>query len=102
MQEPVNAINPSAHGQTPGALDPEVDSLAKDLVKLLNLYNLIMAEETPDLELKTLQQLDSSFNDDSRIVCDFCECDIFQSFFECNRCTGGSSSSLIVCPGCYS
>lgn len=100
-QELVNAINFSAKVQTPGTSGPELDSLAKDLAELLNLYDLILAEEKPGLGMKRSQQLDS-FNDGSRIVCDFCECDIFQSFFECRRCAGGSFRSLIVCPGCYS
>jgi hypothetical protein len=80
----------------------ELDSLAKDLVKLLSLYDLILAEEMPRQDLKSRQYLDTSFNDDSRIVCDFCDCDIFQSFFECSKCTGVSSNSRVICPGCYS
>ena len=82
--------------------DPELNSLARDLAELLHLYDLILAEEKPGLGVKGSKQLDSFFNDDNRIVCDFCDCDIFQSFFECVGCAGGSSSSLIVCPGCYS
>lgn len=100
----VNAINSSTNHQTSGTrtLDPELHSLAVDLAGLLKVYDIILAEEKPGVWLKSSQQLDTFFNDDNRIVCDFCECDIFQSFFECGTCTGGSSSSLIVCPGCYS
>lgn len=98
----VKAINAAAHCQPSEILDSEVDRLAKDIKRLLALYDLILAEEMPDEELEIRQHLDSIFNDDSRIVCDFCECDIFQSFLECSQCTGGSSCSRIVCPGCYS
>lgn len=99
-----DAINSSGNHQTLGTRkhDPELHSLAVELEELLKIYDVILAEEKPGLGLKSSQQLDTTFNDDNRIVCDFCECDIFQSFFECGTCTGGSSSSLIVCPGCYS
>jgi hypothetical protein len=47
---------------------------------------------------------------DGRIVCDFCGGDIFQSFFECNRCVerpledsekDEHAESYVVCAGCY-
>jgi hypothetical protein len=96
----VNATSSSALKQMPRIHYTELDSLAKNLMKLLDLYNLILEEEKPRLELPTRQQ--QELNDDSRIVCDFCECDIFQSFFECSGCTVVSSGSHTVCPGCYS
>lgn len=94
----MNAINGTAQNQT----DSKLNNLAKDLEKLLHLYDLILDEEYGDLKLKTHANLKSSFNDDTRIVCDFCECDIFQNFFECRRCMGGLPGSRIICPGCYS
>ena len=50
--------------------------------------------------------------DNTRVTCDFCDTDIFQSFFECKRCIpdeedparGGPSDEvdgLIICPQCY-
>lgn len=51
----------------------------------------------------------------SRITCDFCDTDVFQSFFECRKCipappldamdTGtapqGCEDGLVICPSCY-
>jgi hypothetical protein len=48
----------------------------------------------------------------SRVTCDFCDTDVFQSFFECRKCvasdamdTGGTHESrddgLVICPSCY-
>ncbi|CAA7271539.1 unnamed protein product [Cyclocybe aegerita] len=70
-----------------------MDSLASELKDLLSLYDSILLEES-DKSSGRMPKLDDSksFNDDARIVCDFCGCDVFQSFFECHRCVHRDSS----------
>lgn len=70
--------------------------------QLVRLYDSILVEERPKPGhcVGRKRSNPHSFNDDNRIVCDFCECDIFQSFFECSRCKGGMEGH-IICPGCY-
>lgn len=51
-------------------------------------------------------------HDIPRVTCDFCDTDIFQSFFECKKCVPDEDDSapgdpsdeldgLIICPQCY-
>ncbi|KAF8201533.1 hypothetical protein BJ912DRAFT_504775 [Pholiota molesta] len=42
-----------------------------------------------------------TFNDDIRLVCDFCSGDIFQSFFECRKCCDVDDDPCQLCPACY-
>ncbi|KAJ3503771.1 hypothetical protein NLJ89_g8285 [Agrocybe chaxingu] len=95
----------SDNASTPFGGRSEMDTLASELQYILSLYDSILLEES-DKSTGRMPKLDDSklFNDDARIVCDFCGCDVFQSFFECHRCVRSDSSeeSYIICAGCYS
>ncbi|KAI9064403.1 hypothetical protein FKP32DRAFT_1611459 [Trametes sanguinea] len=54
------------------------------------------------------ERYDRSRNESFTLACDFCGADIFQSFFECNRCREPEpgveaqiGDGLLICPGCY-
>jgi hypothetical protein len=87
--------------------DRTSSSLALELKALITLYDSILQEEYSGTCIQTQlsRRLSNAalqiFSDDNRIVCDFCENDIFQSFFECVRCRDELSDGRIVCPGCY-
>jgi hypothetical protein len=66
--------------------------LVQDIKELLTLYDSILVEEYEPGHKDM-----PSIEEDNWIYCDFCGCDIFQSFFEC----GPSSRGCVVCPGCY-
>ncbi|KAF9475840.1 hypothetical protein BDN70DRAFT_883160 [Pholiota conissans] len=77
--------------------------LIKDLKVLLSLYDRILAEEY-DAEYSVRKEVvyeSNTFNDDVRLVCDFCSADIFQSFFECRHCCDSDDDPCQLCPGCY-
>jgi hypothetical protein len=59
----------------------------------ISLYNDVLVQEwTPD-HASMLHSRDR----EEKITCDFCTCDVFQSFFECQSLDNG----LIICPPCY-
>lgn len=90
---------------------PELDSLANELKQLLGLFDDILAQEVTVQHdfLPHISQSGSTYCDD--INCDFCGADIFQSFFECDKCVSPSPSGdsspillgygLVICPSCY-
>jgi len=82
------------------ATDKNIADLVKDIKELLTLYDSILVEEYEPSHKDMVSRPTSrppSIEEDICISCDFCGCDIFQSFFEC----GPSSDGCIVCPGCY-
>lgn len=85
--------------------DRTPSSLALELKELIALYDSILQEEYSGTCIQLSHRLSNAdlqtFSDDNRIVCDFCENDIFQSFLECVRCRDELSDGRIVCPGCY-
>ncbi|KAL4067881.1 hypothetical protein J3A83DRAFT_4096483 [Scleroderma citrinum] len=91
----------------PGA---ELVTLAHELKKLLDLFDDILAQEytAQHKSLPNVSQSGAAHYDN--IHCDFCGADIFQSFFECDKCafqSDGDSAflplgdGLVVCPSCY-
>ncbi|KAL5511133.1 hypothetical protein ACEPAH_4348 [Sanghuangporus vaninii] len=106
------------------ALAPGHKKLVKDVRTLLYIYNKILKEEHQgDYQCEMRIRRSSSGQSSScpavehtvvgvpsipapamlyhdGLTCDFCGADIFQSFFECRRCSNGEDN-LIVCPGCY-
>ena len=84
-----------------------ISELGEKLRGLLRLYDDVLVEEySPDhASLLHLQDKDQN------ITCDFCTCDVFQSFFECQNCVDRSEleeaheiapgHGLIICPSCY-
>ena len=105
-------------------LSPKHKRLVKDAHMLLGLYDKILKEEhqgdfqcemrirrsSPGLSYDEPPEEPSNIGLPSipsppilyhdGLTCDFCGADIFQSFFECRRCTNGEDN-IIVCPGCY-
>jgi hypothetical protein len=74
--------------------------LVKEVKELLSLYDSILVEEYEPGPVDMVSRPTSrppSIEEDIFISCDFCGCDIFQSFFECSS----SSDGCVVCPGCY-
>jgi hypothetical protein len=73
--------------------------LAKEVKELLSLYDAVLVEEYEPGHAEMVSRPPSSplSIGDTFISCDFCGCDIFQSYFEC----GSSSDRCFVCPGCY-
>ncbi|KAL5532641.1 hypothetical protein ACEPAF_4415 [Sanghuangporus sanghuang] len=106
------------------ALAPGHKKLVKDVRTLLDIYNKILKEEHQgdyqcEMRIRrssagqssscpAVEHTDVGFPSISApamlyhdgLTCDFCGADIFQSFFECQRCFNGEDN-LIVCPGCY-
>ena len=82
----------------------DAESLAHEVKQLLLLYNAVLQEESLPIGITFSSRQTKSdmttFDDSDGIVCDFCGCDIFQSFFECRRCRDGSDNCNI-CSGCY-
>jgi hypothetical protein len=88
--EPLNASNP----------ERPVEELISKLSETLSLYDTIISDEYSPLS----SRIDPTAHE--RTTCDFCGADVFQSFFECRKCTAGQSGpsdhgSYVVCPGCY-
>ena len=96
----------------PQGASPEFKQLALDVEFLINLLDKVLREEyqgsekckesdvpapalTPEGEADEL--------DYDSLTCDFCGADIFQSFFECRKCSLSPSmyaEEVILCPGC--
>ncbi|KAF9052926.1 hypothetical protein BJ165DRAFT_1340122 [Panaeolus papilionaceus] len=69
---------------------------------LLRVYSSILAEEL----CTTFQKSTLGPAQDTHLVCDFCGCDVFQSFFECQDACfetdgDGFKQHCIICPGCF-
>jgi len=98
------------HTNAPSSCDndegKQQESLASNIKKLLVVYDLILAEEFEthrDEMTRSSAANEANSIDDEHILCDFCGCDIFQSFFECRTCAEVDSAEggYVVCPGCY-
>lgn len=89
--KPLSASNPGRSVE---------DQLIGKLSETLSLYDAIISDEYSPLSSGT------DVTAQERTTCDFCGADVFQSFFECRKCTtsqSGSSDhgSYVVCAGCY-
>lgn len=77
-----------------------VEELINELSETLSLYDAIISDEYSPLSSGT------DLTAHEQTTCDFCGADVFQSFFECRKCTAGQSGSsdlgsYVVCAGCY-
>lgn len=73
-----------------------------NLKALLSLYDCILAEEYApgnDNMHHVIAQKNGS-DDEDHLSCDFCGGDIFQSFFDCGKCTE-DENHLQICSGCF-
>ncbi|KAI0721127.1 hypothetical protein C8T65DRAFT_786041 [Cerioporus squamosus] len=94
--------------ETPSLPPPNPkEQLAKRLIQLIRLLmmscNMNMYRPPSDTLEKNGGDRQVSYN----LACDFCGADIFQSFFECQRCRGEDEEKahigdgLLICPACY-
>lgn len=122
----------SRHGPSPltnTELKTEIN-LAKELKSLIDLFDDVLMEEychdhkaMPRMIVSTISDESDESNSSvapahhdtlTRVTCDFCDTDVFQSFFECLKCIPGLSEvsnerrgepahgdGLIVCSSCY-
>ncbi|VDC06605.1 unnamed protein product [Peniophora sp. CBMAI 1063] len=83
-------------------------SSAGDLPKLAELLRAVLVEEFHPEQDGFTKFADDESQADS-FSCDYCQCDIFVSFFECRACPGNASSTengavsdedVHMCPGC--
>ncbi|KAJ7709768.1 hypothetical protein B0H17DRAFT_237638 [Mycena rosella] len=103
---------------TPGSRNAIASTSQKDLpdtlLRLLLLFDSILideySEETSSMQTLTpavSQPSEMDAEDDAigQLTCDFCGCDVFQSFFECRACVDGGTADpgagFILCSGCY-
>lgn len=87
-------------GRATKATDKDITNLVKNLKDLLTLYDSILVEEYEPGHKGMVSGPTSrrpSVDEDICLPCDFCGCDIFQSFFGC----GPYIDGCVVCPGCY-
>ncbi|KAH9483676.1 C-module-binding factor A [Psilocybe cubensis] len=89
----------------PSTPESSASVLANDLMELISVADCILAEEYDSIN-KIMPQMFSGnrFEKEPTVICDFCRCDIFQSFFECRNCVDGGISSgerMHICAGCY-
>lgn len=99
-----HSLNGEASETEPNQLDSDnCIPLIDDMIVLLSLYDRILVEEYEDDSAirKQVMYKSDTFNDDIRLVCDFCSGDIFQSFFECRKCCDVDDDPCQLCPGCY-
>lgn len=78
---------------------------------LLHLFDSILKEEYTQehRDIPTLSEIDTEDDCDiEQLACNFCGCDIFQSFFECTTCVKVAGQKRVargagfnICPGCY-
>lgn len=105
LADAINSCNPPSRTDKLSTSNPrQADSLAQTLKKLLSLYNTILQDEYLHPYSHVTIRAESNrktFNDEHRVVCDFCEADIFQSFFECKSCGDETHKGCIICSGCY-
>jgi hypothetical protein len=81
--------------------------VAADAHSLLMLFDDIIVEEYDPSHASMIHLNDT----DGPITCDFCSCDVFQSFFECSACARladpktadqvAPGHGLVICPMCY-
>lgn len=123
----------NAHNSNLPATSSRADIVEKekDLRRLIELFDDVLAEEYHKAHKQMPHLITSSTpsngasassstlsptrEESSRITCDFCGTDVFQSFFECRKCvdpspdamdTGvtpetASDASLVICSSCY-
>lgn len=99
----------------PATLSSQGAKLVQQIRTLLGLFDRILAEEyseeharMPHVVLAESTSAESNKTGDD-IHCDFCGADVFQSFFECQRCPSSDFSSdninvgdgHAICAGCY-
>lgn len=90
-----------AHHEPLSASDAERSvEVISELSETLSLYDAIISDEYSPLP----SRIDLTAHEQT--TCDFCGADVFQSFFECRKCTAGESgssdhASYVVCAGCY-
>jgi hypothetical protein len=79
----------------PSIIQPTYLERSKQQLRLfLSLFNDILVQEWSPDHTSMLHSKDG----EEKIACDFCTCDVFQSFFECQNCL---DNGLIMCPLCY-
>ncbi|TFK55099.1 hypothetical protein OE88DRAFT_1805491 [Heliocybe sulcata] len=80
------------------------------LQELLKLFDDILGEEyhPQHAALSRVSPPDPDYQHSWHYTCDFCGCDIFQSFFECKHCgitdsqqEKGTGDGIILCTSCY-
>jgi hypothetical protein len=96
-----HAVNGYTHKLTSDEAVPPTrkDQLFRELSKLVSFLDDIIVGEFCDRSILGRLQttfIDEPLDNNSRVECDFCGADIFQSFFECGECDG-----FVICPGCY-
>lgn len=86
-------------------LKTQEESRVRTLTALLKLFQYVLSEEfhpgwrqMKRLDVETATTPTAA---DLEISCDFCGCDIFQSFFECAKCTLPDGASYFICIRCY-
>lgn len=90
----------------------EIAAMLVSLNTLVNVFREIVAQDYSGKDWpyisSTVGELSDEQTMEHRIVCDFCNGDIFQAFFECSGChwrytrnTEETPFSYTLCPGCY-
>jgi hypothetical protein len=99
----------SSRDEPPRASPTETNrfkQMADQLLRLLLLFDDVLVQEHSPEHASMLHLPDKQDN----ITCDFCTCDIFQSFFECTKCVDYPKAEdsaiapgygLVICPSCY-
>ncbi|RXW18728.1 hypothetical protein EST38_g7126 [Candolleomyces aberdarensis] len=109
VQKQTKELEDALKGRVPRDL-----SKSQSLATLTSVFTHILAEEY-SRECKAMTRLDidtdgqehdAGAETERHIVCDFCGCDVFQSFFECSNCipSGGGPrgcEGYAICPSCY-
>lgn len=98
--------------------------LANEIERLINLFDDVLVEEFckehEQMPHMTASSVSVAYPDGlsgegvSRVTCDFCDTDVFQSFFECQKCVRSTSpdamdtatthearGGLVICASCY-
>lgn len=83
-------------------LKTQEETCVRTLTLLLKLFQYVLNEEFHP-GWKQMKRLDATTSTaaDLEISCDFCGCDIFQSFFECAKCTLPDGANYYICIRCY-
>ncbi|KAJ7219411.1 hypothetical protein GGX14DRAFT_356277 [Mycena pura] len=100
-------------GRESPAGSPNVNAkeMASILDTLLRLFDSTLKEEYTQehKDIPTLSEVDKEDDCDiGQLACNFCGCDLFQSFFECTTCVKAVGQKRVargagfnICPGCY-
>jgi hypothetical protein len=107
-----SAIFTFSDGFEIGKVQRDKSNKSRSLATLTKVLARIMDEEYSP-EWKDMSRPDvgtqengSGAETECPIICDFCGCDVFQSFFECSKCipSGGAPrgcKGYAICPPCY-